>query len=73
MDANREVEEATLGVTAATAIYDEYHAAVGRAVAAVKASCGTGLLIDLHGHAHPEGWVELGYVPCCVACVCAKR
>ncbi|CAH1799620.1 unnamed protein product [Owenia fusiformis] len=58
LDANRDREEATFDEPDAVTAWDEFHAFIDRA----KASVGTGLFIDVHGHGHPEPWIELGYL-----------
>ena len=56
LDANREVNEATFGDSDATTAYNEYFDYIDDA----KTDVGTGLLLDMHGQSHSEGWVELG-------------
>ena len=61
LDANREIGEAAQGNAHAELAYTEYFGFISDAIASVQASCGVGIVIDVHGHAHPEGYVELGY------------
>ena len=58
IDANRDCYEATLNDPAAVKVFNEFHSLINTA----KEDVNTGLLVDLHGHTHPEGWVELGYL-----------
>ena len=58
MDPNRPVEEATLGNPKAFLAYEEYH---GFLRLARRSFQGMGLLLDMHGQAHREQWIELGY------------
>ena len=62
LDPNREIGEAAAGDKRAEAAWLDYHEAVELSSAsALKLGAGGALLIDLHGHGHAEGWVELGY------------
>ncbi|KAM8952800.1 uncharacterized protein RCH25_043521 [Pelodytes ibericus] len=58
LDANRDKEEAAFRVPQAEQAWDEFHNFIGLA----KSHMGGGLLIDIHGHGHPEQWIELGYL-----------
>ena len=58
IDANRDCYEATLNDPPAVKVFNEFHSLINTA----KEDVNTGLLVDLHGHTHPEGWVELGYL-----------
>ena len=51
--------EGTLGDHNAERAWREYHGFIADAVSAID---GPGLLIDIHGQAHPEGWIEVGYL-----------
>ena len=63
MDPNRPFEEATQGGVFADAVYRRYHSALEASCrAAVTLGNGNALLIDLHGHAHPEDWIEVGHL-----------
>ena len=63
MDPNREIEEATQGSVFGVAVYRAYHAALEQSCQeALKIGAGQALLIDLHGHAHPEDWIEVGHL-----------
>jgi len=64
MDPNRPVEEAVQHPEAEVAYY-EFHGFIEEAKRAVEASSNTGgrgLYIDVHGHGHPEMWIEWGYL-----------
>ncbi|XP_053328890.1 uncharacterized protein LOC128502946 [Spea bombifrons] len=58
LDANRDKEEAAFGVSQADQAWDEFMNFIGIA----KSRMSRGLLIDIHGHGHPEQWIELGYL-----------
>ncbi|KAG8448503.1 hypothetical protein GDO86_015553 [Hymenochirus boettgeri] len=58
LDVNREKDEATFGVPEAEQAWDEFMQFINTA----KSYSPKGLLIDVHGHAHPENWIELGYL-----------
>ncbi|CAH1800052.1 unnamed protein product [Owenia fusiformis] len=58
LDANREIEQAAFGVPEAETAWREFHEFIERA----QATVGTGLLVDIHGHGHPEPWLEIGYL-----------
>ncbi len=63
MDPNREIGEATQGGIFASSVYREYHQSLRRACnQALKIGNGDALLIDLHGHAHPQDWIEVGHL-----------
>lgn len=59
MDGNAHREKATFNVPEAQLTWDAFHNCIGEA----KQSFGgkPGLFIDMHGHMHPENWIELGY------------
>jgi hypothetical protein len=61
LDANREVVEATDGFALLTSAWSSYHMFIESARGRVSGSGTRGLLIDLHGHAHPVPRLELGY------------
>ena len=61
LDVNREIVEAAQGNPLAEAAYLAFHQAIAEARAAVLAQWGFGFYFDLHGHGHPEAWIELGY------------
>ena len=59
---NRDVAEGCLDVPQAITAHQEFHNFITEACQSIK----TGVLFDIHGHTHPEGLVELGYlVPNC--------
>ncbi len=58
LDVNREINNGTFGVEEALDAWKAYHAFVEQAKVSIG---GPGLLVDVHGHSHVEGWVELGY------------
>ena len=60
LDANREIVEAAEGNPEAELAWEEYHGFIERARAAVAATYGRGLYVDLHGQSHPENWTECG-------------
>jgi hypothetical protein len=62
LDANRELAVAAQGSPAASQAWSEFHGYIETARRAVESASGRGLLIDLHGHAHPAGRIELGYL-----------
>ncbi|KYO23821.1 hypothetical protein Y1Q_0015814 [Alligator mississippiensis] len=57
MDANREKEEATFGIPQAEEAWEDYMGFMRSA----KLHMTEGLIVDIHGQAHPEQWIELGY------------
>ncbi|MEY4672541.1 MAG: hypothetical protein RL148_325 [Planctomycetota bacterium] len=61
LDANREIVEAAQGNPVAEQAWNDFHQSCADARQAILAQWGFGIYIDLHGHGHPEGWVELGY------------
>lgn len=61
LDANRDIVEGAQGDPIAAQAWTDFHRAVADARNTVLATWGCGFYIDLHGHGHPEGWVELGY------------
>ena len=64
LDPNREIKEAAQGDAAAEKVWAEYHAFIDQALAAAVARHGRAFLIDLHGQAHKDIRVELGYMHC---------
>ena len=58
MDANRDLFEATLNESEAVVAHQEYHGFIKEA----KKSIHCGIIFDIHGQAHPEEWIELGYL-----------
>ncbi|XP_077340907.1 uncharacterized protein LOC143986295 isoform X2 [Lithobates pipiens] len=58
LDPNRDKDEAAFGVPEAEQAWEEFMGFIRTA----KSHMSTGLLIDIHGHSHAEGWVELGYL-----------
>ena len=61
VDVNREIVEGAQGNVLGEAAYTAFHQAVADARAAALAQWGYGFYFDLHGHGHPEAWIELGY------------
>ncbi|KAJ2959098.1 hypothetical protein NQZ79_g5389 [Umbelopsis isabellina] len=45
-----------------TAGREEYHDTIKRAIAKINANHDHGMFVDIHGHGHPENWIELGYL-----------
>ncbi|KAI0239388.1 hypothetical protein LSAT2_009897, partial [Lamellibrachia satsuma] len=58
MDANREVNEATLNVQEAIYAYNNFTAFINAAKTSIG---GRALLLDIHGQTHAANWTELGY------------
>ncbi|XP_018088669.1 uncharacterized protein LOC108700207 isoform X1 [Xenopus laevis] len=58
LDVNREKDEAAFGNSEAEQAFDEFMEFINMA----KSQIQKGLLIDIHGQAHPEQWIELGYL-----------
>lgn len=62
VDLNREAEDAAPSQGLGIEVWREYHAALERATkSARKLADGAALLVDIHGHAHDEPLVELGF------------
>ena len=61
LDANRPAEEAAEGNEAALEAWREFHRYIEEAKAYALERFGWGFYIDLHGHSHDHGRVELGY------------
>ena len=62
LDPNRELEEAAQGDEAAGKAWSVYHGALERAGRSARAlGQGRALVLDIHGHAHEEDWIELGH------------
>lgn len=62
LDPNREVVEAAAGSPFAELAWRQFHEYIEIARADVAERCGSGLYIDLHGHAHAVARAELGYL-----------
>jgi hypothetical protein len=62
VDCNRDLEEAAQGEPTAVATWRRYHGAAEQMRKQVVRQHGTGLLLDIHGQRHEEGWVEFGYL-----------
>jgi N-formylglutamate amidohydrolase len=62
LDANREIGEGAQGNAWAEQAWNEYHGFVDAARAMAAGRHGRALLVDLHGHAHPQQRVEIGYL-----------
>lgn len=62
IDCNREIVEACAGNKEAEAIWHDWHRFIGAAREQVIKSRGRGLYIDLHGHGHKVGQLEMGYL-----------
>ena len=58
LDVNCGMEKGTFGITEAADAWKAYHGFIDKAKQDIG---GPGLLIDIHGQSHPEGWIELGY------------
>lgn len=61
LDVNRDIVEGAQGNALAIAAYNAFHQACTDARNAVQTQWGAGMYLDMHGHGHAEGWVELGY------------
>ena len=59
VDVNREMDEGTFGVTVAVRTWQDYHYTLRKVISHLH---GPALLLDLHGHGHPQQRVELGYL-----------
>jgi N-formylglutamate amidohydrolase len=62
LDCNREIVEAAAGNPVAEKAWNEYHAFIDTALAAATAQAGKAFFIDLHGQAHKDQRIELGYL-----------
>ncbi|CEG74581.1 hypothetical protein RMATCC62417_09766 [Rhizopus microsporus] len=60
-DPNRDIDEGT-ETEGGRHIWIEYHSRIKDAIEALHRRHSFGLLIDIHGHAHPQGMIELGYL-----------
>lgn len=61
VDHNREIELATCGDPLAQEAWHYYHASIDSTLAHVVQHFGHTVFVDLHGHAHPNLRLELGY------------
>ncbi|KAI8068206.1 hypothetical protein BC940DRAFT_332966 [Gongronella butleri] len=62
VDVNRDIKEGTTSA-AGQAVWHEYHKSLKGLVHKIKADHqGEGLVLDIHGQAHKEAMVELGYL-----------
>ena len=61
LDVNCELEKAAFGVVEAGAAWHAWHAFIQQAKEEIQETYKRGLLLDIHGHRHPEDWIELGY------------
>lgn len=61
VDHNREIELATCGDPIAQEAWHYYHSSIDSALAHVVEQFGHTFFVDLHGHAHPNQRLELGY------------
>jgi hypothetical protein len=62
VDCNRPIEVAAQGNEDAQQVWRDYHHFIGDARDSVVKTNGRGIYIDLHGHAHPNARLELGYL-----------
>ncbi|KAI8098845.1 uncharacterized protein BX664DRAFT_319741 [Halteromyces radiatus] len=61
VDVNRSILEGTESIQGQR-VWKEYHDVLQRTINKVKTRYRYGLLLDIHGQAHKEGMVELGYL-----------
>lgn len=61
IDCNRPIAEGAQGFPATVTAWNDFHAFVATAKQRMNAQHGRGLYLDMHGHGHPETWVEIGY------------
>ena len=61
LDANRTETEAACGSPAALVAFNEWHAFIDVAKAAVVQTSGRGWYMDVHGHGHAKQRLEIGY------------
>lgn len=61
-DANRDIEEAALGIPVVEQAWRGYHQLIDSAKARIALEYDRGLFLDLHGHAHVIQRIELGYL-----------
>ena len=59
LDANRNIGEATFGVKETEDAWRQYQDYINQSKSTIG---GGGLFIDVHGQAHVEDWIELGYL-----------
>ncbi len=62
LDPNRDITEGAQGDVGAIQAYNAYHSFIQTAIDSVEANFDSGLLLDLHGHAHDIQRLELGYL-----------
>ena len=62
LDANREINEATQGNQDAIKVYNAFHTTIQKSIIQINQKYKKGLYIDLHGHSHPNSYIEFGYL-----------
>ncbi|SFB83292.1 hypothetical protein SAMN05421747_101403 [Parapedobacter composti] len=62
IDQNRDFDEATCGNEALRKVWETFHRYIDTCLADAVQKHGYALYIDLHGHAHPNQRLELGYL-----------
>jgi N-formylglutamate amidohydrolase len=62
LDPNREIVEAAQGDKTAEQAWRDFHGFLDTARRAVGSQYGKGLFLEIHGHAHSQNWIELGYL-----------
>lgn len=62
LDANREIKEAAQENQEAIKVYNTFHSAIQNSIEEVNQKFKKGLYIDLHGHSHPNNYIEFGYL-----------
>lgn len=61
LDANRDQGDGAQGDAGALAAWHAWHGFLDQAKERLIEEHGSGLLVDVHGQTHPEGWIEWGY------------
>lgn len=57
-DVNRDIKQGAASVPLAEKVWNEYHEAIQKSRQEIT---GPGLYLDIHGHSHSHGLVEIGY------------
>ncbi len=59
VDVNRHKDQGTFGVPLAARTWEDYHYTLCKVISSLQ---GPALLLDIHGHGHPQQRAELGYL-----------